>query len=370
MKKIFTYAFHILIWGFTITPELYGQWASPSLNPTFFVENPAVVAWKNVSTISFSTIYGNGYKGDFAYQDNTITEANFVLAGELGPGIYTGLQIVDKKQIYTTSYDDGSKEDSNNTSLQYRTGAASIGPLALGYTDTGNYEINNSSLNKSISSTTDSSEKGEAKIERSGISLRFGEDKINFFTSFYEHKNTASYDLKSKITDSSNSSWLELNTSITDFEIKQTGYGIGIIFGKPDENRYRIEVFQENKPKIDHNITFYITNSAGTSNTDNGKISDDEKSKLGGIIEANINEITVSIGTQLEKIYDSGVDGTYKYGNTSTQSFFSSLYFTMFKPICIGLYANTSEKLQLYNHGLRRQYETLDEFGLTISYQI
>jgi len=101
-----------------------------------------------------------------------------------------------------------------------------------------------------------------------------------------------------------------------------------------------------------------------------GNLSDDEKSKLGGIIEANINEITVSIGTQLEKIYDSGVDGTYKYGNTSTQSFYSSLYFTMFKPICIGLYVNTSEKLQLYNHGLRRQYETLDEFGLTISYQI
>ena len=42
----------------------------------------------------------------------------------------------------------------------------------------------------------------------------------------------------------------------------------------------------------------------------------------------------------------------------------------LFNPIHIGLYAGTFEKTQLYSNGARRKYETLDEFGLIISYQI
>ena len=83
----------MLIWAVLLAGEVKGQWASPSLNPTLKIVNPAVIAWKTKSTISLGSGYGNGYQGDYAYQEKTTTAANFVLAGELRSGVNTGLNL-------------------------------------------------------------------------------------------------------------------------------------------------------------------------------------------------------------------------------------------------------------------------------------
>ena len=64
------------------------------------------------------------------------------------------------------------------------------------------------------------------------------------------------------------------------------------------------------------------------------------------------------------------IENNRNYGNTESQRINSYIYMPLFNPIYIGLYAGTFEQTQLYSNGTRRKYETLDEFGLIISYQI
>jgi len=361
----------LLILGGLIAGEVKGQWASPSLNPTLKIVNPAVIAWKTKSTISLAAGYGNGYQGDYAYQEKSTTVANFVLAGELRSGVNTGLQLYDQKEENKISYDDGSSNDVNKHHLQYRTGAASIGPLALGYTDTGKYTLDQqtSKIRSNTKSTTVL--KGEAKNENSGISIRLGGDQGKFFFSVFENKDIREYDfseIQTLLSDSSQ--WSQVKATVPDVETKKTGFGLGIIFGKEGGNRYKLEAFQMSNPEIKKSANFESTSSSGESQTSTSELQFYSFSSYGFALEADVKKYIFTIGGTFETEYDKGKESNMNYGNTESQRFNSYIYMPLFNPIHIGLYAGTFEKTQLYSNGARRKYETLDEFGLIISYQI
>ena len=76
-----------------------------------------------------------------------------------------------------------------------------------------------------------------------------------------------------------------------------TGQAIGLIIGKKDENRFRIELYSESSPAFKEKFTYsYTTSDNATSTTvDGATMSNDKNTSSSLTIEGIINEKIFSL---------------------------------------------------------------------------
>ena len=355
--------------------EAFAQYASPSFNPGVLNENPAAIAWREKSSLVIVQTNESVTEGNpkTAETKGQASSAIFGLAGDLEIGVRTGLEILSENLRNETTYDNGSP-DSFQISTLIKTGAAAIGPFAVGFTDAGEMNVAQTKTYQNKYSITRQQMDGKSKDEFSGLSLKFGgKDGTNLFLGAYQLKQTFKLNFTQKTTSKSDSSWQE--GAFNAPEVTQTahGYAIGLRTGKNENPRYRIELMSENKPGFLRYVDFSYTKSDGTSGTESGaSFSSPKMMKNYFCFEADISSLILSLITTQTTNYDSGSDSDLNldYGNTTSQENQLLILMPLFGQYKLNLQGGTSLSKQVYSNGEYKKYELGKSYGIGIAYEL
>ena len=370
------YTWVLLLFGVLYPIEVLGQYASPSLDPFNYSQNPAATAWRTNRSIGIAEVNSLGQEGDPKYADvEQKTQVGlFGLVGEFGYGVKTGLEILLQNDEETITYDDASTPDGSNQQLLIKTGAAAIGPFALGFTDQGKVKQEEAKTIQDPYYSTRQQIKGTREIQLSGISIKIGGEKgTNVFLGGYERKETYTLSITQKTnwTVDSKDYWMEGVFDTPTVIQTSTGYAIGLRTEVNKENIYRFEIQREILPDFEEKVSFSYTDSQGNSGTMDDATFSNSKIESGSlIIEAAINKTVFSIFGRQEKAYNSGTDSTLEldFGDTTKQRGGISLVIPFIDEFNISFSGVKEISKQLYSNGEYKQYTSTDSFTFGISY--
>ena len=240
-----------------------------------------------------------------------------------------------------------------------KTGGFALGPLAIGYTDVNEYEVESVEIIKRPNDLQEWTQRMLGKFNRKGLSLKLS----NLFVGVSQWSMISTIKIDIKQTEDSDSSVTNSSIIGRDHVINMNRVAIGCILGKENENRFRLEIYRSHTPKVEHRAT---TKNLSDGTTSTFIIPYSESSENGVVLETKINNYYYALEYSKAVTLDAGTSSGKAYSNTIEQEISANLGVPLGESLLINIGLDQDLSTQPYT-------ESPDEYNsytLTKSYDI
>ena len=354
----------LLLFGLLCPVEILGQYASPYLNPLRGQKNPSAIVWREQSIVGVNIDSSISEKNSPMTQRDTSNSQKFVLA-HMGDffGIKSGFEFYIGDHKSTTEFV-ASDKTSGYTGQDFdKTGGFAIGPLAIGYNDVADMKIALTTIEKTSYSLIEQNITNITKINRKGLSLKIANLFIGIHQKASEYKETKA---DMKVTRLADSYVYNFSLIQTPHVVNENTVGIGILLGKENEIRYRLEIYDTQQPEVQFSQT--LTNHDGSVSTSIGTTN--EEKTHGVVLETQINNYYFTLEYKKSESSDAGTSSGKAYSNTTGQEITGLLGFPLGESFQFNISLAQGLTIQPYTASPDEyeSYEVEKKYELTLGY--